>query len=183
MPKTKTSNRDILGEILAELRTINAKIDLFTQKIEIGTTHEAAVQKVVDVKKRDGEITLETLREVANRLAQAKGPEIVGLLVPQYGHERKLSKVDPKYYPALLKAFEDRLAGGPEPEEEEIVEEDDPAPKPELTLDEVKAAAKQFLERNSKEALVALLKAFGASKLSEVPPARFAALYEALTNA
>lgn len=52
-----------------------------------------------------------------------------------------------------------------------------------VTLDTIKPAAKAFMDKAGQPAFVAVLKAFGAVKLSEVDPAKYPALLEAITNA
>lgn len=52
-----------------------------------------------------------------------------------------------------------------------------------VTLDTIKPAAKAFMDVAGQPAFVAVLKAFGAVKLSEVDPAKYPALLEAITNA
>lgn len=57
------------------------------------------------------------------------------------------------------------------------------AAKGEITLETVRGEAAKFIETNGQPALVALVKAFGATKISEIAKEKYPAFMEALGNA
>jgi hypothetical protein len=126
------------------------------------------------------EITIEMLREMATKYSAAFGMEALLSVNVKFGGAKKLSACDPASYSLLWNEMKAALDRAPTAE------------APALSLDEVKAKAKGFVEKNGAPALSALLKAFGAEKLgptSEGDPRKglavekYAALVEAIDNA
>jgi hypothetical protein len=125
-------------------------------------------------------ITIEQLREVATKYSAAFGMEdLLALNLKFGGGEKKLSKIAPENYSILHKEMTARL-------EREDGKKAVEAPKKEEgpTLDDVKAKAKGFLDKNGAAALTAILKvAFKVEKVSALKPEQYPAFIEAISNA
>ncbi len=112
-------------------------------------------------------VTLEELRDVATRYSAAFGMEELLKLNVRHGGAKKLSLVDPAEYAGLAAEMRERL------------DRDGKAP----TREELKAKAVAFVAKAGEPALVALLRAFKADRLSAVAEDKVAAFAEALDNA
>lgn len=121
--------------------------------------------------------TLEVMREVATKYSAAFGMNDLISAFKRLG-AAKLSDVVEENRALLLRELRERLEKENGKKATEVID----APKT-ITLDDVKPKAKAFLDKNGKEALAGLLKAFGAGKLSEVPAEKLTAFAEALDNA
>lgn len=117
------------------------------------------------------------------------------------GEKASIKGIPPEMYGAVWAAMGDDLAkmeGAPPAsvkpttaadagigEKPAVSPEQKPAVSPaqEITIDQLKAEAKKFIDRNGQPAFVAVLKVFGAVKISEMDPAKRGALLEAISNA
>lgn len=190
MAKGKSSTEEIT------LDTINTKLDKILSWMNhvkpTGFDGVVAVEgKAVKVdvppppkkeEPKEKEVTIEQLREIATRYSTAFGMKDLLALVSQHG-AKKLSEVDPKDYALLASDMNARIEReGAKPAEAATPEKSEEK-KPEITLDAIKPQAKAFFDKNGEKALAALLKSFGAKKLSEVAADKYPALMEALLNA
>lgn len=134
--------------------------------------------KVEEPKKEEAKITIEVLRATATKYSNAFGMTDLLACVGKFDGAKKLSGVAESNYAMLNAEMEARLAREGEKKPEEPKAEAKP-----VTLDEIKPKAKAFMDKNGTDALAALLKSFGAAKLSEVKSDKYPALLEALVNA
>jgi hypothetical protein len=132
------------------------------------------------------DVTIEMLREMATKYSAAFGMERLLALNMKHGSAKKLSGIDPKMYGVLYGAMGDELAKASEAAVKETVKEE-PKKAPEgvaiITIEYVREKAAAFLTAHGQASLQALLKAFGAGKISELDKAKYPAFLEAISNA
>lgn len=124
-----------------------------------------------------GDITIEKLRELATKYAEVFGMEKLLALNAKHGSSKKISGIAPEMYGVVYGAMDTELAAhekaAGEPEAIKKAAET-------LSLELVRPVAAQFIAANGEPAFKALIKAFGAEKLSQVPPEKYTALVEAM---
>lgn len=150
-----------------------------------GTTGSKAI-KVEDV-------TIEMLRAMATKYSEVFGMEKLLALNTKHGGAKKLSGIDPKMYGVVYGAMTDDLAaaealksnaekpltnGDLKAKAETLAKEIGP-----ISIEKVREHAAAFLAKNGEPAFRAVLKAFGAEKLSGVPEDKRGAFLEAIDNA
>lgn len=180
-----TSPRMTATEVAEGMRPVETKKGKKAGKVLAEFVPEAqpdGSKKLVE-KEPEPTITIEQLRKMATRYSAAFSMEELLSLNQKIGGAKKLSAIDPGNYAILYSEMEERLkkengkkatAGTPSPERTEKIMA--------LTLDVVKEKAKAFMDKNGQGALVALLKAFGAGKLSELAADKYAAFVEAISE-
>jgi hypothetical protein len=165
-----------------KLLEIDATLNVILRKL-MGEAPKSG-EKFVPVSTPDGEKKLaevpsmDELREVATAFSKAFGMNDLVALFKKLGAARgRLSEIVDENKPLLLTEMKGRL------EKENGTAAAGALDLPPVTLDQVKERAKAFMDKNGKEPFAALLKTFGAAKLSEVPAEKLGALAEALSNA
>lgn len=169
-------------DIEAAFERLNEKIDRILQSVN-GRKEKPKDEVFIPITQIDGTkklvqvastVTIEKLREIATRYSTAFGMKDLLAIVGQHGG-KKLSEVAEADYTLLASEMEARLARENGAKAVEVA--------PEITLDAIKPQAKAFFDKNGEKALAALLKTFGAKRLSEVTPDKYPALMEAFINA
>lgn len=193
---TNEKQVEILTRIVKALEGSPAPAKPYTSAGPVPTKKEIKEQDAARVKEKDGTvvfkpvddgnggkkleevkseptITIEQLREMATKYSAAFGMEDLLKLNQKYGGAKKLSQVPAEQYTMLHEEMKSRLDR----------ENGSKATEKPLSLDEVKAKAKVFMDKNGQGALVALLKAFKAEKISALPAEQYPAFVEAISNA
>lgn len=130
-----------------------------------------------------GDITIEMLREMATKYSSAFGmPKLLELNL-KHGGVKKLKDLDKGIYGVLYGAMSDELAKAATPAPEGAGAVTNGKPPEGITKDKLREAAAQFIAANGEPALHAVLKAFGAHKISEVAAEKYPAFLEAISNA
>lgn len=177
MEKVKPTGFDGVVEVEGKAKKIKVS-DPISAEVKLATGLKDQEKEA----KKEEKITIEKVREVATRYSNAFGMNDLLACVSKFDGAKKLSGVAEANYPMFVAEMMGRLdregTKTEEPKKEEVKEE---AKK--ITLDEIKPKAKAFMDKNGTEALAALLKSFGAAKLSEVAGDKYPALLEALVNA
>lgn len=114
------------------------------------------------------EYTIEQVRERAAKFSEVFGVDALMKLNKRFGGDARVSKLNPSDYPDIMEEMRLQLAQ---------------APDSSVTLEQVKTAAKPFLDANGAPALTGLLRTFGADKISSLDQSKYAAFIEAVTNA
>ena len=138
------------------------------------------------------DVTIEMLREMATRYAEVFGMEKLLGLNKKHG-SAKLSGIDPKMYGVVYGEMQSDLAAAEAIKKQggtvekvngdpaKLQEELNKAPStPPLTIEKVREHAAAFLSKSGEPAFKAVLKAFGAEKLSGVPAEKWPAFLEAI---
>lgn len=172
--------------ITEKLLEIDATLNVILRKLMGAPAEPKKEEKFVPVATPSGEKKLaevpsmDELREVATAFSKAFGMNDLVALFKKLGAPRgRLSEIVDENKPLLLTELKGRLAkeNGSTAAPDAL---STPAP---VTLDQAKVKAKAFMDANGAPAFSALLKSFGAAKLSEVPVEKLGALVEALANA
>jgi hypothetical protein len=146
--------------------------------IDVEPAPKTAKEEVVETAK-DGigmTVPLSTLREAASKYAAKYGMNELLEKVVRYG-TKKINEVPEESRDALYKDLQEKLVEDIGTEKEHV------DPKNNLGLEDLKKVGGDFINKNGPDAFKQLIKTFGAAKLSEVKPEKYAALHEALTNA
>jgi hypothetical protein len=147
------------------------------------------------------DVTIEMIRERSTVYSDSKnfGMDAWLALAQKVTGQKKVKDIPKEMYGAFYAAMNDDLDKRAK-EQKEPLSTAKPslpplaavpdAPKPAapvngsaITIEHLKEKAKVFMDANGQPALVALVKAFGATKISEIAPAKYPAFLEAISNA
>lgn len=138
-----------------------------------------------------GAVTVEMIRAKSTEYSAAP-PAGFGMVAWKETCKRvtgveKVKEIKPEMYGAFFGAMDAgllKLKAAPAESKPVIVEKlGTHSPAAVLTKEDVKPHAKVYQDKNGEAALLALLAVFGAKKISQVDPAKYPALVEALQNA
>lgn len=195
------SELDDLKKIVAEMEGLTKAMEKEPKKGRGKAKAEEPVPAGEPTPHKDGgallvkDVTIEMLRETATKYAEVFGMEKLLMLNKKAG-SAKLSGIPTEMYGSVYGQMTTDLAAAETLKKEgKPVEKpaDDPAKlqaelnaaptTPPLTIEKMREHAAAFLSKNGEPAFKAVLKAFGAEKLSGVPSAKWPAFLEAIDNA
>lgn len=149
------------------------------------------------------DVTIEMIRAVSTEFSDSKnfGMDAWLALAQEVTGQKKVKDIPPTMYGAFFGAMKDRLAKlyaerkdkaalkGPALPPQDGAQKNATVEKPVvgsngmITIELLKEKAKVFMDKNGQPALVALVKAFGATKISEIAKEKHGAFLEAIGNA
>lgn len=183
---------------LVDLRTIVAEMEKTIAVAESGKKKRGEPKAVKEPEPEKKpllvqDVTIEILRATATKYSEVFGMEKLLALNAKHGGAKKLSGIDPKMYGVVYGAMTDDLAAAEAiqanaekpPTNGELAKKAETLAKEigPITIEKVREHAAAFLAKNGEPAFRAVLKAFGAEKLSGVPEDKRGAFLEAIDNA
>jgi hypothetical protein len=141
--------------------------------------------------KKEEKITVEMLREKISEFAEAFGMNEALAVNEAKGGSRKVSNIPEAKYAAVYKEMQDRLQMKAEVAKanaaQKAKDEAAPAGEPSITKEDIQkvggAFVKQYGDPAFRELLAKFIEKGKDAKISNVAPAKYAALHEALSNA
>jgi hypothetical protein len=159
-----------------------------TPKAEAGSAApKAATEKTAS----DSEVTIETVRHVSTKYSADSNFGMNGWLelAQKVTGQKKVKDIPPALYHTFVKEMEAGLATLEQKRKDEAAMKSPALPDVAdskkagaVTIETLRTKAAEYMGANGQPALAALLKAFNATKLSDVAPEKRAALLEAFVN-